>query len=454
MIRRISPRDTLRSRIALTIVAAMVASLALNGLFVQLAGTWGRPPIERTGLLEQIAANVRVIEAAPASLRPQLAAAASNPMLEVMWNPQRADFHLPSGGTQVKPKGMPLLQLLGDNPRDIEVFNPGDWPDGSPQAHYVALVQLRDGSWLSFTPPERSWGLDSRVRIAIIIGLGLIATLLVAWIATRQLANPLQRFASAARRFGGDLRAPPIKIEGPHEIRQAIIAFNTMQAQIRHFVSERTQMVAAISHDLRAPLTRMRLRSEFMENLEHQRKMVRDIEEMQTMISAALGFFRDETHMEQTTAFDLSELLQTIIDDFRDQGIVVDFAGPAHLVYDGRPLGIKRVIVNLLENAVKYAQKPRIDLSGGEQLVCIEVSDEGPGIPESALDRVFDPFYRLETSRNRDTGGVGLGLSAARAIVREQGGELALRNRRGSGLVARIELPGTQRFNASGRQGE
>ncbi|MFU2328943.1 ATP-binding protein [Pseudomonas sp. NFX98] len=451
MIRRFAPLDTLRSRIALTIVAAMLASLALNGLFVQVAGTWGRPPIDRTGLLEQIAANARVIEAAPVELRPQLAVAASNPMLEVIWNKQRADFHLPPGGTRVTPDSSPLQQLLGDTPRDIETFNPSDWPDDSPYAHYVALVQLRDGSWLSFTPPERSWGLDSNVRIAIIIALGLIATLLVAWIATRQLANPLQRFASAARRFGGDLRAPPIKVEGPHEIRQAIIAFNAMQAQIRHFLSERTQMLAAISHDLRAPLTRMRLRSEFMDDLEQQRKMVRDIEEMQTMINAALGFFREETHREQTTAFDLSELLQTIVDDFRDQGIAVDFTGPAHLVYDGRPLGIKRVIVNLLENAVKYAQKPGIELMCDEHLVCIEVSDEGPGIPESALDQVFDPFYRLETSRNRDTGGVGLGLSAARAIVREQGGELSLRNLSGGGLVARVELPGTRRANAAER---
>ena len=445
---RIAPRDTLRSRIALTIVAAMIASLALNGLFVQVAGTWGRPPIERTGLLEQMAANVRVIEAAPAALRSHLAAAASSPMLEVRWNPQRSDFHLPSGGTPVPPDGSPLQQLLGDSPRNIEVFNPSDWPDDSPQAHYVALIQLSDGSWLTFTPPERSWGLDTNVRIPIIIVLGLIATLLVAWVATRQLANPLQRFASAARRFGGDLRAPPIKIEGPHEIRQAIIAFNTMQAQIRHFLSERTQMLAAISHDLRAPLTRMRLRSEFMDDLEHQRKMVRDIEEMQTMINAALGFFREETHRETTTAFDLSELLQTIVDDFRDQGIEIGFTGPAHLVYDGRPLGIKRVIVNLLENAVKYARQPSIELMGNEHRVRIEVSDEGPGIPEAALDRVFDPFYRLETSRNRDTGGVGLGLSAARAIVREQGGELTLKNRNGGGLVACLELPGTRRANA------
>lgn len=441
MICRILRRDTLSRRIALTIVAAMLASLTLNALFVQVAGTWARPPIERTGLLEQIAATTRVIEAAPAQLRAQLADAASNPMLEVSWKAHRVDFSLPEGGAQIEAGKTPVLrQLLGDD-REIEVFHPGDWPKDSPQARYVALVHLNDDSWLSFTPPERSWGLNASARIAVIIFLGLVATLLVAWIATRQLANPLQRFTNAARRFGADLSAPPIEIEGPQEIRQAIIAFNTMQAQIQHFIGERTHMLASISHDLRAPLTRMRLRSEFMEDLDHQRKLIRDVEEMQSMINSALAFFREETHLEQSTAFDLSELLQTIIDEYRDQDTTVDFTGPAHLVYVGRPLGIKRVIVNLLENAVKYGQGPRIALRSDKHSIYIEVSDEGPGIPEDALQRVFDPFFRLETSRNRDTGGVGLGLSAARAIVREQGGELTLSNRNGAGLVARVELP-------------
>lgn len=444
MICRILPHDTLRRRIALTIVAAMLASLTLNVLFVQVAGIWARPPIERTGLLEQIAATTRVIEAAPAHLRMQLAAAATTPLLGVSWSAHRVDFGLPAGGEHVEAGKTPVMQqLLGDD-REIKVFRPGDWPNESPQARYVALVHLVDGSWLSFTPPERSWGLTASARIAVIIILGLVATLLVAWIATRQLANPLQRFTSAVRRFGGDLNAPPIDIEGPQEVRQAIIAFNTMQAQIQHFIGERTHMLAAISHDLRAPLTRMRLRSEFMEDLDHQRKLIRDVEEMQSMINSALAFFREDTHLEQSTAFDLSELLQTIIDDYRDQNTVVDFGGPAHLVYDGRPLGIKRVIVNLLENAVKYGQHPRITLRCDEYSICIEVSDEGPGIPEASLQRVFDPFFRLETSRNRDTGGVGLGLSAARAIVREQGGELTLSNRSRSGLVARVQLPRTR----------
>ncbi|QXH33031.1 ATP-binding protein [Pseudomonas muyukensis] len=441
MIRRLLWRDTLRWRIALTIFAALLASLALNALFVQLAGNWARPPIERTGLLEQMAVTTRLIEAAPAPLRERLAEAASSPALQVTWQAQRAGFALPGAGAQLDPGKEPVLRALSGTTRHMEVFNPDNWPPGSPAAHYMALLQLGDGSWLAFVPPERSWGLSLQARLAVILGLGLLATLLVAWLATRQLANPLQRFASAVRRFGGDLQAPPIAIEGPEEIRQAIIAFNIMQAQIQHFIRERTHMLAAISHDLRAPLTRLRLRSEFMEDQELQAKLVRDVEEMQSMINAALAFFREGTQLEQRTAYDLSELLQTIVDDYRDQGVAVGFSGPPHLVHDGRPLATKRVIVNLLENAVKYARAPRIALYRDEHRLVIEVNDEGPGIPEEALQRVFDPFFRLEGSRNRDTGGVGLGLSAARASVREQGGELTLRNRAEGGLLARVELP-------------
>ncbi|WP_460419006.1 ATP-binding protein [Pseudomonas sp. microsymbiont 2] len=441
MIRRLLRRDTLRRRIALTIFAALLASLALNALFVQVAGIWARPPIERTGLLEQIAVTTRVLETAPPALRGQLAQAASTPTLQVTWSTQRDEFGLPGQGVALNSGQVPAMaQLLGPS-RYIEVYNPDAWPAGSTDGHYVALVALPDRSWLLFVPPERSWGLSAAARLAVVIGLGLVATLLVAWLATRQLANPLQRFASAARRFGGDLQAPPIAIEGPEEIRQAITAFNIMQAQIQHFIRERTQMLAAISHDLRAPLTRMRLRSEFMEDLDHQRKLVRDVDEMQSMINAALAFFREGTQVEQRTAYDLSELLQTVVDDYRDQQIAVGFSGPAHLVHHGRPLATKRVIVNLLENAVKYARHPSIALRHDSREIVIEISDDGPGIPEDALERVFDPFFRLEGSRNRDTGGVGLGLSAARASVREQGGELSLRNRREGGLVAQVVLP-------------
>ncbi|PAV74595.1 hypothetical protein WR25_09410 [Diploscapter pachys] len=177
VIRRLLGRDTLRKRIALTIFVALLASLALNALFVQLAGSWARPPIDRTGLLEQIAVITRVIERAPPALRSKLALAASTPTLQVTWSTQRSDFGLPGPGVQFTSGQVPAMgQLLGPA-RVIEVYNPDDWPKGSPEAHYVALVALADDSWLLFVPPERSWGLSVTARLAVVIGLGLVATL-------------------------------------------------------------------------------------------------------------------------------------------------------------------------------------------------------------------------------------------------------------------------------------
>jgi signal transduction histidine kinase len=436
------PRDTVVRWIALTIALAMGAALALNFLFVELAGVWGRPPLTQVGLLEQVAAITRVVDAAPAELREGLARAATNPGYTVRWHRAREETGTPPAdpNDRNEPGGI-VRDLLGDPARRVESFEPDDWSAPRATASYTMLVQLRDDTWLAFSTPSRSWGLDPGMRNLIVAALVLLSTLGVAAVATRRLALPLQRFARAARRFASDFRAPPIALTGPHEIRQAAIAFNAMQAQIQHFVADRTQMLAAISHDLRAPLTRMRLRGEFIDDPEQQQKLFRDVDEMQDMISAALAFFRDDARLEEATPFDLSELLMTLVDDFRDQGVAIAFEGPRGVVYAGRPLGIKRALVNLLENAVKYGRQPRIDLVPHAGNIEIRVSDRGPGVPDDLLEQVFMPFYRVDTSRHRSTGGVGLGLSAARAIVREHGGELQLRNRKGGGLEARMTLP-------------
>ena len=437
------PRDTVVKWIAFTIALAMAAALALNFLFVELAGVWGKPPLTQVGLLEQVAAITRVVEAAvPADLRRSLTGAASNPGYSVRWHPTREATGVPPADpTDRNEPGRIVRDLLGDPSRRVESLEPEDWGAARTEGAYTMLVQLRDDSWLAFSTPSRSWGLEPGARNLIVAALVLLSTFVVAAIATRRLALPLQRFARAARRFASDFRAPPIALTGPHEIRQAALAFNAMQAQIQHFVADRTQMLAAISHDLRAPLTRMRLRGEFIDDAEQQQKLFRDVDEMQDMISAALAFFRDDARLEEATQFDLSELLLTLVDDYRDQGVNIAFEGPRGLVYFGRPLGIKRAVVNLLENAVKYARQPRIDLARDDAGLCIQVSDRGPGVPDDLLEQVFAPFYRLDTSRHRSTGGVGLGLSAARAIVREHGGELRLRNRQGGGLEARLSLP-------------
>ncbi|MBF5054944.1 sensor histidine kinase [Alcanivorax sp. 521-1] len=249
------------------------------------------------------------------------------------------------------------------------------------QHGYLLPIELRDGSWLGFTAP-RSWGLE-----------------------------PVPR------------------------------AFNAMQARIQQLISDRTQMLAAISHDLRAPLTRMRLRGEFVNDRKQQGRLFRDIDEMQAMINAALAFFRDDTLKESPTHFDLGELLLTLVEDYTDQGLPVTCPDPGKRVHFGRPGALKRVLTNLIDNALQYAGEATLEQSQAEGRVILWVRDRGPGLPESELEKVMAPFYRLEASRNRATGGVGLGLATARAVIAEEGGELTLANRRGGGLSARITLP-------------
>ncbi|MET0848470.1 MAG: ATP-binding protein [Pseudomonas sp.] len=434
-------RDTVARWIALTIILAMLISLALNGLFIQLAGVWARPPLTETGLLDKMAAITRVIQAAPAPLRSQLAQAISDDGFTVSWHLDRRELNLPPVEDLDSEIGSTVLQPLLKFAGRIQVYEPADWAEDSTDAHYALLIELPDHSWLTFAAHSRNWGLDDTPRYLIVILLVLISTTLVTLIATRRLATPLQHFAEGARRFGVDFRAPPIEPLGPQEIRQAILAFNAMQAQLQHFIRDRTQMLAAISHDLRAPLTRMRLRGEFIEDSEQQQRLFRDVDEMQAMINSALEFFRDDARLEPATQFDLAELLQTLLDDYRDQGFEMAFNGPLRLVYFGRPLGLKRVMTNLLDNAIKYGSEPAIELIPDAGEVRIKVLDRGPGIAAASLEQVFAPFFRMEGSRNKSTGGVGLGLSAARAIVLEHGGELTLRNRSKGGLEALVVLP-------------
>ena len=436
---RLRSRDTIARWIALTTIVAMLTALGFNALFTQLAGVWAYPPLDETGLLEKISLTTKLIEASEASQRERLAAAVTDRTSNISWHASREGLDLPQVPDAVQRTLSPLTQRLFNSPvRRLEAYQPSDWPEKN--GHYSLLVQLTDGSWLMFSIPSRSWGLGQWQRNLILILLVLLSTALVALIATRHLARPLQQFAEGARRFGVDFRAPPIEPIGPKEIRQAILAFNAMQAQLQHFIKDRTQMLAAISHDLRTPLTRMRLRGEFIDDPDQQQRLFRDVDEMQAMINSSLEFFRDDARLEQATQFDLAELLQTLIDDYRDQAIDIAFSGPAHLVYFGRPLGLKRVVTNLLDNAIKYACEPAIELSGDDEQVTVVILDRGPGIPVESQEQVFVPFSRLEGSRNKNTGGVGLGLSAARAIVLEHGGSLTLSNRKIGGLQVNVVL--------------
>lgn len=438
------PHDTVARWIALTTMAAMLTSLLLYGVFSLLAGVWARPPILETGLMERVASITRIINASPVQQRPAITAAVTDDVFNVLWLRRHEEAHLPLSNEPGFNDGQRLLRdLLRMPTASIEAYEPADWGAERVERPYTLMIQLADQSWVQFSVPTREWGLDPFKRNLIVIVLALLSTVVVALIATRHLATPLERFAEGARRFGKDFRAPPIPVLGPHEIRQAIRAFNAMQAQIQHFLNDRTQMLAAISHDLRAPLTRMRLRGEFIDDLDQQAKLFRDVDEMQSMVNSALDFFRDDARLEPATAFDLAELLLTVVDDFKDAGTEVHFEGPARLVYIGRPVGLKRALTNLVDNAIKYGGEPALRLQAEADRVQIQVLDRGPGIADQYQEQVFTPFFRIEGSRNKHTGGVGLGLPGARAAIFEHGGSLTLHNRRDGGLKVRIVLPMT-----------
>ena len=243
------------------------------------------------------------------------------------------------------------------------------------------------------------------------------------------------------RRFGTDPQAVPVHASGPIEFRTAADAFNAMQTQVQRFVADRTTMLAAISHDLRAPLTRMRLRAEFIAGPDQQAKLFRDIDIMQEMVSSALGFFQEDADGETVTKIDLAELLRTTIDGYSDQGLAVGYTGPDHVVFVGRPAALRRVFTNLIDNAFKHALAPTIDLRRGDHAFLITVRDCGPGIPEDLLHRVFAPFFTVDRSPSRAANGVGLGLSSARSIIRGHGGDINLHNRSPKGLDVQVTLP-------------
>ena len=265
------------------------------------------------------------------------------------------------------------------------------------------------------------------------------------WAVTR-LTAPVRLLGAAADRLGRDVNAAPLSEDGPSEVAAAAAAFNTMAARIRRFVTDRTFLLTAIGHDLRTPITRLKLRAEWMEDEEQRRKMLGDLDELEAMVSATLAFGRDVAGSEPASRLDLPALLRTVLDEAADArpgaNVHVGYDGPETLPITGRPVALKRAVANLVANALSYGGAARVVLRPpANGVVTVAVEDEGPGIPAPDLDRVFEPFQRLEPSRNRETGGTGLGLPITRNILRAHGGDVTLSNRGGGGLRATITLP-------------
>jgi signal transduction histidine kinase len=253
--------------------------------------------------------------------------------------------------------------------------------------------------------------------------------------------RPLKLLAQAAKDLGNDINHPPVVLSGAAEIRQASAAFNAMQARIRQHIMQRTQMLAAITHDLQSPLTRLRLRLEKVGDAELQQRLIDDLSAMQQMVKEGLDLARSMDTTETMQALDLDSLLDSVCADATDSGQQVELKGRAAMALMGRPLAIRRCLVNLIDNAVKYGQYAQVTVERMVGASRIRIRDGGPGIAQDQMARVFEPFYRIETSRSRASGGTGLGLTIARNIAEQHGASVMLSNHAEGGLEVTLIVP-------------
>ncbi|PPU96140.1 HAMP domain-containing protein [Xanthomonas hyacinthi] len=305
---------------------------------------------------------------------------------------------------------------------------------------FTAALQQPDGRWRSVVSPPRRFSTAFKTQVALLFVAGLLAMLPLAWWFSRALAAPIRRFAEAADRLGRNPDAEPLQRSGPSEIVQAADSFNAMQARLNRLINERTHMVAAIAHDLRTPLARLAFRLEGLQPPLRD-KTIADIDEMKAMISAALDFIHNDSRRGTRAPLDFRLLVESVVDDAGDTGADVAFVAGQAITLDGDPLSLRRMVMNLLENALKYGKRARLQLQRDGADCALWIDDDGPGIDPTQHEKLFLPFFRGENSRNRDTGGIGLGLSVAHSIVLAHGGEIALTNRPEGGLRVCVELP-------------
>ncbi|MGN7613415.1 ATP-binding protein [Magnetococcales bacterium HHB-1] len=343
---------------------------------------------------------------------------------------------------------VPSKLEIKTSPEEIKSWQRAQSMDYKQKSIFYVRIQLNNGQWVIFlnTIPHELFIWPQHL-FWIFIGL-LILIAGLALIAVHQALRPLTLLAQAAHELGENIQRSPLPIRGACEVRQAAGAFNRMQGRILGYIQERTRLLAALSHDLKTPITRMRLRVEMLRDAKTRTPLINNLNELEQMATVVLDYIRGVEGMEKKQPTDLPAMLDILQEEFLEMGADVAIMAPDHLVTVVMPQSLKRAVENLLRNAVLYAEKPEVVLRSSAKVIEIIVLDQGPGIPEKDLVHVLEPFTRLEVSRNRETGGTGLGLSIAQGIAQAHGGALTLHNRVTSddyafsrGLAARITLP-------------
>jgi len=337
----------------------------------------------------------------------------------------------PEGERYGRPMAGMMDHMMGFGGRGLE-------PGGG---FYTVQVGLRDGTRVTFDSYLSPQVASMPLRIALTLLVLLVTVVALALVAVRWLTGPLSALASAAEKLGKDIDRPPLPETGPVEVVRAARAFNTMQQRLARFIADRTRILAAMSHDLKTPITRLRLRTEMLDDETLRAKITKDLDEMQSMVTQTLDYMRDSSRREPAQQVDIMALLESLQTDYQDTGNTVEVEGAVAQPYSARPLALRRCLTNLVDNAIRYGGRAVVRAEETPAGVVLRVLDEGPGIPEEQLEQAFEPFVRGEASRSRETGGTGLGLGIARNIARAHGGDLVLRNRPSGGLEAIVSLP-------------
>jgi signal transduction histidine kinase len=472
---RLWPRRLMGQTVLLVLLALLAAQIVSALVFRSEARSFYRGA-EIRFLAERIAPYAELMRATPPERRTQLAEALSNRRLSIWVSPEPAASKIEGKGhddddddehRRARDLAARIAVEMNDHHQDhVRVFhNAGDGdnerhnamtrmmrdvmgsrnlPEGARLSDTVVSVRLGPEGWMNTALITRAARPLIRQDAWITFFFAAVAISVIVVIALRRITRPLGALSDAAGKLGRGEDVQPLAEDGPADVREAIHAFNDMQDRLKTFVSERTRMLAAISHDLRTPITALRLRAEMLDDDEARERMTQTLIEMQEMIEATLAFAREEASAEPTRPCNLGELLDAVCDELRPLGHAIELTVATPVIYPCRTLALKRALSNLIENAALYGKQARVTLSLADGAPMIVIDDDGPGIPDADMERIFEPFVRLDASRSTETGGSGLGMSIARDIVHRHGGGIALNNRTEGGLRVTVTLPAAQ----------
>jgi signal transduction histidine kinase len=430
----LAPRGALASVLAVVAITAVVG-LTANILLYEGASRFSLREEEARRTSEHIVVVARMLESEEPERRSRIVEFSSTEHFKLGWFRQPIEPGERSDALTQMHRQMVLWEpsLSGKQLR----LHLGSADDAT---EVIGSLQLSDGSWLHFRAQDLVGDWPLKVRRVFMASLPMIALVLIALLTLRLILRPLGLLADAVTRVGYG-NSTVLEEQGPAEFRRLIRAYNDMQGRIVAMIKDRTEALAAVGHDLRTPLARLRLSVDGVAEAQTRDSLINDLNEMELMLDSLLTYFRGDDHPEKPCLVDLAVLVATVVDDLQDRGYDITYQGPEHCDAKLRLVEFKRALSNLTNNAVQYGNRAWVRLLVDDRELLIRVEDDGPGIPEADMQRVLEPFQRLDPARQRNTSGVGLGIPIALRAVADAGGKLTLSNRREGGLCAQISLP-------------